>query len=89
MILCSINTMRKTNLQIRIPEDLDVEITALSPRSKSDFVRQAIQEKIEKERSQRLEDQWIKALGIKALAKKSDQRAEDNALEEAQAWGSK
>ena len=54
--------MKKTNLQIRIPEELDIEIENLAPHSKSEFVRQAIEEKIQKEKELHFEKQWIKAL---------------------------
>ncbi len=54
--------MAKTNLQIRIPPEMGLQIERLEPKSKSDFVRQAIEEKIRREMFQRLEDQWISAL---------------------------
>lgn len=54
--------MQKTNLQIRIPPEIDDQIARLAPESKSAFVREAIEEKIRREREKRLEDQWIKAL---------------------------
>ncbi|MBI3541427.1 MAG: hypothetical protein HY073_04755 [Deltaproteobacteria bacterium] len=54
--------MQKTNLQIRIPPEIDDQIARLAPASKSAFVREAIEEKIHREEERRLEDQWIKAL---------------------------
>lgn len=56
-------SMRQTNLQVRIPNDVDFEITQLAPKSKSAFVRQAIEEKIRRERFRQLEQKWIEALG--------------------------
>jgi len=54
--------MAKTNLQIRIPEDLDSQIAALAPKSKSSFVREAIEEKIHREIDKKREAKWIQAL---------------------------
>ena len=54
--------MAKVNLQIRVPEEVESEINRVAPRSKAAFVREAIEEKIRRERDQRLEDQWIRAL---------------------------
>lgn len=55
-------TMHKINLQVRLPEEIDKELSRLSPSSKSEFVRQAIEEKIRREKTRILEDQWIQAL---------------------------
>jgi metal-responsive CopG/Arc/MetJ family transcriptional regulator len=54
--------MAKTNLQVRIPEEIESQISELAPHSKSEFVRQAIEEKIRRERDRRREEQWIEAL---------------------------
>lgn len=54
--------MANVNLQIRIPEEVDTEIEGLAPGSKSEFVRQAIREKVERLKAQKLEAKWIKAL---------------------------
>ena len=54
--------MQKNNLQIRISEEMNKAIAELSPKSKSDFVRQAIEEKIQKEKAKKFEEQWISAL---------------------------
>lgn len=54
--------MANTNLQIRIPETLNDKIMSLAPKSKSDFVREAIEEKINHEINRKLERQWIAAI---------------------------
>ena len=54
--------MAKVNLQIRLPEEIDSQIAKLAPKSKSDFVRQAVQEKVQREMFKKLEEQWIEAL---------------------------
>lgn len=54
--------MTKTNLQVRIPPELDRQIAKFSSESKSAFVRQAIEEKIQRENFERLEQAWIQAL---------------------------
>lgn len=54
--------MQKTNLQVRVSSRVDKEIVRLAPNSRSDFIRQAIEEKIRKETFKRLELEWIKAL---------------------------
>ncbi len=54
--------MKKTNLQVRIPEELLERISEVSPQSKSVFVREAIEEKIRTETNRTLEEKWIKAL---------------------------
>ncbi len=55
-------SMPKVNLQIRLPSEVDEEISKLAPASKSSFVRQAIREKIQRDLFQKLEEEWIKAL---------------------------
>ncbi|MBI4374064.1 MAG: ribbon-helix-helix protein, CopG family [Deltaproteobacteria bacterium] len=54
--------MRNVNVQVRLPHDLDERISKMASRSKSSFIREAIEEKIERERKRRLEEQWIQAL---------------------------
>jgi Arc/MetJ-type ribon-helix-helix transcriptional regulator len=54
--------MHKTNLQIRISPEVDSQISKFAPKSKSDFVRKAVEEKIRRETHLRLEEQWIEAL---------------------------
>lgn len=54
--------MGKVNLQVRVPFEVDKVISELSMGSKSDFVREAIEEKIRKEKFLKLEHQWVEAL---------------------------
>ncbi len=54
--------MRNVNVQVRLPDDLDQKISRIASRSKSSFIREAIEEKIARERKKRLEEQWIQAL---------------------------
>jgi hypothetical protein len=54
--------MQKVNVQIRVTAQLADEIERLADVSKSDFVRKAIEEKIQREKSRRLEEQWIEGL---------------------------
>ncbi len=63
--------MAKMNLQVRVGPETDAQIESLAPKSKSDFVRQAIEEKIQREMFRRLEAQWIEAL------KKNPERKRD------------
>ncbi len=56
------NYMTTLNLQVRIDSKNIKEIDILSSKSRSEFVRQAIIEKIEKEQTKKLEEQWIQAL---------------------------
>lgn len=74
--------MSKTNLQIRIPEEVDSQISQLNPRSKSDFVRKAIEEKIQREMFKKLESQWIEA-----LAEKPEDAKEAKQWLKAESWG--
>lgn len=53
--------MSKVNLQIRVPAEVIGRIESLAP-SKSEFVRQAILEKIKRDTDRRKEEQWIEAL---------------------------
>ena len=54
--------MAKTNLQVRLPEEMEEQIESLAPHSKSAFIRDAIAEKVRREQNKRLEEQWIRAL---------------------------
>lgn len=54
--------MPKTNLQVRVPEEVSDQIEEISGQSKSSFVREAILEKIQREVHRRQEEQWIAAL---------------------------
>jgi Arc/MetJ-type ribon-helix-helix transcriptional regulator len=76
--------MTKTNLQVRIPEEIDAEINKMAPASKSEFVREAIVEKLHRERFRRLEDQWIKS-----LQSHKDSPDEEEAWVDAEVWGDK
>lgn len=76
--------MTKTNLQIRIPEEIDKEINQMAPSSKSEFVREAIVEKLHRERFRRMEQQWISS-----LKRHGDSDEEDNAWVNAEVWGDK
>lgn len=74
--------MRKTNIQVRIPPETDAQIEKLAPASRSEFVRQAIEEKIRRETDRRLEERWIEALKKKPGV---DRDAED--WLKAESWG--
>lgn len=76
--------MAKTNLQIRISEEIDKEINQMAPASKSEFVREAIVEKLHRERFCRLEAQWINS-----LQKNRDSDSEGDAWVNAEVWGDK
>ena len=74
--------MTKSNLQVRVSSDVKSKIARLAPHSKSAFVREAIEEKIQRETFQRMEDQWIRA-----LRKKPENKKEAEAWFKAQEWG--
>ncbi len=76
--------MPKTNLQIRIPEEINSQISQLSLGSKSDFVRRAIEEKIQREMFKKLEEQWIEA-----LSHKMEDFKDANKWLKAESWGPK
>lgn len=76
--------MAKVNLQVRLPEEVDAQIAVFHPRSKSDFVRKAIEEKIQRERFLRLEEKWIQA-----LTEHPEDADEANAWLKAEAWNPK
>lgn len=76
--------MHKTNLQIRITPEIDAQIGRFAPKSKSDFVRRAVEEKIRREADRQLETQWIAA-----LKKHPEDSDEAEAWMKAEAWGDK
>ncbi len=76
--------MSKVNVQIRLPEELNAQIAGFSPKSKSDFVRKAIEEKIQKERFRLLEEKWIHA-----LSKHPEETKESETWLKAESWGPK
>lgn len=76
--------MSKMNLQVRLPEEINNQINRLAPESRSSFVREAIEEKIQKEKNQRMEKAWIEALKAHP-----DKAKEDEAWLKAQSWESK
>ena len=74
--------MAKTNIQIRVPEEVASQIEELAPPSRSAFVREAIQEKIQREKFRQLEAEWIEA-----LAKKPEDLQEAKRWAKAESWG--
>ncbi len=66
--------MSQLNLQVRISTEVLKQIELLSQLSRSEFVRKAILEKLERERLLKLENKWITAL------KKNPQDEKDGAL---------
>lgn len=54
--------MAKTNLQIRLEEEIAAKVDEMTSQSRSSFVREAIVEKLRREQFQKSEDQWIAAL---------------------------
>lgn len=70
------------NLQVRISPEMETAILELAPGAKSAFVREAILEKIAREKARRLEHQWIDAL---ALNPESTEEAE--VWLAAESWG--
>lgn len=50
------------NIQIRIPGATNKKINKLAKKSRAEFVRKAIQEKIQRELDRQKEEQWINAL---------------------------
>lgn len=82
MLFCHDSHMTGINLQIRIPPELDLQLKKLAPKSRSAFVRAAIEEKVRRETERRMEEQWIAA-----LKKNPDEFDED--LFKAQEWGAK
>lgn len=77
-------SMTKSNVQVRIPPEMESQISRLTPRSKSAFVREAIEEKIRRETFRRLEQDWIRALSKKP----EDTRPVKDWLK-AESWGDK
>ena len=76
--------MRKSNLQVRVPEEVSDQIEAISGKSKSSFVREAILEKIQRELHRRQEEQWIAA-----LKKHPEDLSDAQVWMKAEGWGSK
>ncbi|MBF0492635.1 MAG: ribbon-helix-helix protein, CopG family [Deltaproteobacteria bacterium] len=76
--------MAKTNLQIRLPEELEEQIREFAQQSKSSFIREAIQEKLKREKDKKREEQWIKA-----LRKNPEDPQEAKAWMDIEAWGEK
>ena len=76
--------MPKTNLQVRIPSEIDSQIGKIAPKSKSDFVRRAIEEKIHRDQDRQLEDAWIRA-----LSKNPEDIQEASDWIKAEEWGSR
>lgn len=54
--------MSKVNLQIRVPDETVEQIEKIAGKSKSEFVREAIEEKIRRELDRRRVEEWIAAL---------------------------
>ncbi len=73
--------MAKTSIQIRLPEELEAEISHHTKKSKSSFVREAIEEKLRREKDKKLEEQWIKAL--------QKHPEEEGEIWSTEAWGEK
>lgn len=73
--------MAQINLQIRVPEEFIRQMEAVSALSRSDFVREAIAEKLGKIQADRMEQQWIKA-----LANPPPSQEEAEAWHKAEAW---
>lgn len=72
--------MTKTNLQVRIPEEID----QIAATSKSEFVRESIVKKLHRERFRHLEYQRIASL------KKQDGTSDsDDTWLNGEAWGEK
>lgn len=76
--------MATVNLQVRISEDVEAALAAVASPSKSDFVREAILEKIQRERFAKLEHQWVEA-----LQEHPDEGGAAKDWLKVEAWGSK
>lgn len=76
--------MAKTNLQVRIASETDAQLARLAPKSKSEYVRLAIEEKVRRDTFRGLEEKWIGAL-------KKDPENSRNAEKwlKAESWGPK
>ncbi|MBI4412684.1 MAG: hypothetical protein HY541_09420 [Deltaproteobacteria bacterium] len=77
--------MTQINLQIRIPAEMDMRLGRIEFASKSDFVRQAIMEKLHRLEAEQMEKEWIKALKKEPKSKQSKKAA--LAWLEAEEWG--
>lgn len=76
--------MSKKNLQVRVPEEIESDIAKLAPGSKSAFVREAIEEKIRRERFRQMEQKWIEA-----LERNPEEAKEARRWLKAEEWGSR
>lgn len=76
--------MSSTNLQIRVPEEVIHQINKISRKSKSAFVREALEEKIHRELDRQQEQKWIDS-----LKKHPEDLAEAEAWLRAEGWGDK
>ncbi len=76
--------MPKTNLQVRITPEMSAKIDKIAPGSKSEFVREAIEEKIQRELFKKMEAQWIEAL----IKNPQDTKYDEDWLK-AESWGPK
>ncbi len=76
--------MTSFNLQVRLDSKNIKEIDDLDYKSRSEFVREAIMEKIQKEKTKKLEEKWIKAL---SKHPQSDENSDDWLA--AEAWEEK
>jgi predicted DNA-binding protein len=76
--------MTKSNLQIRIPDELLTQLEQVAGQTKSAFVREAISEKIRREQEKALETQWMKS-----LQKNPENMADTKAWLDAEEWGNK
>ena len=76
--------MKNSNLQVRISPEVEEEIERLAPKSRSAFVREAIEEKIRRDQDLHREAEWIKALS-------QNPEGTDGADDwlKAEAWGSR
>ena len=57
-----IKSMKNINVQVRLPPGLEENISKVAASSRSSFIREAIEEKIEREKAKMLERKWIQAL---------------------------
>lgn len=76
--------MTKANIQVRIPAETEARIEQLAPKSRSEFVRQAIEEKIRRETDRRIEEKWIET-----LKKRPEDLREAEDWLKAESWGRK
>jgi Arc/MetJ-type ribon-helix-helix transcriptional regulator len=74
--------MPNINVQVRLSPEIADQINSLAVKSKSEFLREAIREKIKKEWDKRLVEKWIIA-----LQKKSDKDRYAIEWLKAESWG--